>query len=92
MDEFSLPQAVKKLSCLFPYLFPSVFSVKSAAELMVSTWHGAAFIGLEAFCGYGKQVLCYEVAVSIIQVKCFEGRVKFLAPCATFKSWTGRMM
>ena len=67
---------------LLPNLFLSVFLVKSDGELMVSTWECAAFIGLEVFCAYGKQVMCFKLAMgAVIQVKCFiEGRVKFLAP------------
>ena len=80
--EFISCWTTERVLPLLPYLFPSVFSVKSAAELMVSTWHGAAFIGLEVFCAYGKQVMCFKLAMSaVIKVKCFiEGRVKFLAP------------
>ena len=67
---------------MFPYLFLSFFLLKSGGELMVGTWKFAAFIGLEVFCAYGKQVMCFKLAMSaVIKVKCFiEGRVKFLAP------------
>ena len=80
--EFISCLTTERVFPLLPYLFSSVFLVKSGGELMVSSWECACKVFAQ-----GKQVMCFKVAMSaMIQVKCLiENRVKFLAPCATFK-------